>query len=103
MATLLGRFTAGQRAVLTEHVGATDGAAMERLGALAQGAMAHGASLFAAKQQAVAILARQLGAQASVLAFSRVYLLNGLLLVCALPLLFFWKTGKARGAGGPVH
>lgn len=103
MATLLGRFTAGQRAILTEHVGATDPATLERVSLLTKGAMAHGAPYLQAKSQAIAMLSQQVGVQASVIAFSKIYLLNGILLVSALPLLLIWRTGKARGAAGPVH
>ena len=103
MATLLGRWTTSQRAVLTEHVGATDPITLERLDILTRGAMAHGAPLFQAKLQAVAILSRQIGVQASVIGFSKVYLLNGILLVSALPLLLVWRTGRARGSTGPAH
>jgi DHA2 family multidrug resistance protein len=41
------------------------------------------------------VLDRQISAQASVLAFSRIYLISGVLLVCALPLLLLWKTGRS--------
>ena len=49
------------------------------------------------------IIDRQIGAQASVLAFSRIYLLSGLLLVASLPLLFFFHTGKARTTVRSLH
>jgi DHA2 family multidrug resistance protein len=38
-----------------------------------------------------------------VLAFSKIYLLNGIILVAALPLLLLWKTGRGRGSMGPSH
>ena len=103
MANLLGRWTRTQQAILSEHVGAIDLGTRERLEALTRGALAHGAPLAQAKAQALAVMARTLGAQASVLSFSRVYLLNGLLLVGALPLLLLWRSGKARGAPPPAH
>jgi DHA2 family multidrug resistance protein len=57
-----------------------------------------------AKQQALAILDHQITAQASVLAFSRIYILSGFVLLASLPLLLLFKTGKARGAvGGLAH
>jgi DHA2 family multidrug resistance protein len=66
--------------------------------------MAKGMTAIEAKQQAVMILDRQLTAQASVLAFGKLYLLNGIILVLALPLLFLWKTGRGReGMGGGAH
>ncbi|MEP7380433.1 MAG: hypothetical protein ABI910_02035 [Gemmatimonadota bacterium] len=61
MATLRGRWTSAQRSILTEHVGATDRANLERLNFYARGAGAHGTPYFQAKAQATAILARQIG------------------------------------------
>ena len=57
----------------------------------------------AAKQQALMLLDRQVAAQASVLAFSRIYIISGIVLVAAVPLLFLFRTGKSRGAGGMAH
>ena len=103
MATLLSRFTATRHAVLTEHVGAIDIASQARLDMITRGLMSHGINPIVAKQQALFVLDRQISAQASVLAFSKIYLLNGIILLCALPLLLFWKTGRGRGSTGPVH
>jgi MFS transporter, DHA2 family, multidrug resistance protein len=103
MATLLSRFTATRHAVLTEHVGAIDLATQSRLDMIARGLMSHGVNPIIAKQQALFVLDRQISAQASVLAFSKIYLLNGIILLCALPLLLLWKTGRARGSMGPAH
>ncbi len=44
-----------------------------------------------------------LEAQASVLAFSRIYILSGIILLAVLPLLFLFKTGKGRGSAGMAH
>jgi MFS transporter, DHA2 family, multidrug resistance protein len=60
-------------------------------------------SVAVAHQQALMVLDRQIGAQASVLAFSKIYVLSGAILLCSLPLLFLFRTGKGRGAMGPVH
>ncbi|HKV49972.1 MAG TPA: DHA2 family efflux MFS transporter permease subunit [Gemmatimonadaceae bacterium] len=103
MATLLGRFAAQNRVALVSHLASGDGASMARLSALTQGMVARGASLAVAKQQALALLDKQVMAQANVLAFSRIYLLCGLLLCAALPLLFVFKTGRGRGAMRQVH
>ncbi|HEY7896138.1 MAG TPA: DHA2 family efflux MFS transporter permease subunit [Gemmatimonadaceae bacterium] len=103
MATLLVRFAAQHRVALVSHLASGDAASMARLSALTQGMVAKGASLAVAKQQALALLDGQVMAQANVLAFSRIYLLCGLLLCAALPLLFVFKSGKGRGAMGPVH
>ena len=99
MATLLGRFTAANKAMLTEHVGAIDLLTRQRVDQLTQGLMARGVNALVAKQQALAVIDRQIGAQASVIAFSRIYLLTGVLLCGSLPLLLLWKTGRARQTG----
>ena len=51
---------------------------------------------FVAKQQALAVLDNQLRVQASVLAFGRIYVLSGIILLGVLPLLLFFRTGKGR-------
>jgi len=103
MATLLSRFTATRHAILTEHVGAIDIAGQARIDMIMNGLMARGMNPLVAKQQALLILDRQISAQASVLAFSKIYLLNGIILLSALPLLLLWKTGRGRGSTGPAH
>jgi DHA2 family multidrug resistance protein len=66
--------------------------------------MAKGANALVAKQQALAVLDRQVMGQASVLAFSRLYLLSGIALLAALPLLLLFRSGKSRGLGpGAAH
>ncbi|MFN8572957.1 MAG: DHA2 family efflux MFS transporter permease subunit [Gemmatimonadaceae bacterium] len=99
MATLLGRYTAANKALITEHVGLFDTLSRQRLDLLTQGLASRGANLFVAKQQALMALDRQITAQASVIAFGRIYLLNGILLCSSLPLLLLWRTGRARQFG----
>ncbi|HEX6964451.1 MAG TPA: DHA2 family efflux MFS transporter permease subunit [Gemmatimonadaceae bacterium] len=103
MATLLTRFTHVKQALLAEHVTAYDPGAIARLHAITQGLIGRGVNALTAPQQALAILDHQLTAQASVLAFSRIYLLSGIILVAGLPLLLLFKTGRARGSVGPMH
>lgn len=100
MATLLSRFSSTEKAVLTEHVGAYDALTAERIAALTRGLIARGTDAMTAKQQALAALDHQIAAQASVLAFSRLYLISGVLLVAALPLLLIWRTGRSTGRAG---
>jgi DHA2 family multidrug resistance protein len=103
MATLLTRFTSEKKALLTEHITTMDPTSLGRLDAIARGLVARGMNPVMAKQQALSILDHQIQAQASVLAFSRIYILSGLILVSTLPLLFLFKTGKNRGAAGLAH
>ena len=97
MATSLSRLTKLEKATLTDHVGTYDPMTVERITMMTRGMMARGADAVVAKQQALQVLDRQISAQASVLAFSRLYLISGLLLVSALPLLLIWRTGRSYG------
>ena len=96
-------WTTVQRATLSEHLVSSDPSVVQRIDLLTRGMMAKGAPYLVAKQQAVAIMGGQVQAQASVLAFSKLYLLNGILLLSALPLLLLWRTGKTKGFGGDAH
>jgi DHA2 family multidrug resistance protein len=103
VATLLFRFQATEKALVTTHVSAGDPETMARLSMLTRGLIARGVNAFTARTEALAILDRQITLQANMLAFSRIYWLSGLVLVCALPLLLLFRTGRARGFAGPVH
>jgi MFS transporter, DHA2 family, multidrug resistance protein len=103
MATLLTRFTAEKKAVLAEHVTTMDPASLGRLEQITRGLMARGINPIMAKQQALFLLDRQIGVQASVLAFSRIYILSGVILLAVLPLLLLFRTGKGRGSSGMAH
>jgi len=103
MATLLTRFTTQSKQLLTEHVTTMDPASLGRVEQIARSLVARGMDVSLAHQQALMLLDRQIGAQASVLAFSKLYVISGLALLLALPLLFLFRTGKGRGAMGPAH
>ena len=103
VATLLSRFQAFEKSVLATHVGRGDAAALARVSMITKGLIARGSNAFTANTQALAIVDRQITLQANMLAFSRIYWLSGFVLVAALPLLFLFRTGRARGSMGPVH
>ena len=103
MATLLTRFTTAKKALLTEHITTMDPLSLGRLQAITNGLISKGANPLVAKQQALFMLDRQVQAQASVLAFSRIYILSGLILLASVPLLLMFKTGKGRGSAGMAH
>ena len=103
MATLLAHFMSIEKAVLVEHVGANDPETLNRLSMLTRGLISRGVNPMTAQQQALAILDRQVTVQSSMLAFSKIYLYSGLVLIVALPLLLLFRTGRARGSMGPVH
>jgi DHA2 family multidrug resistance protein len=103
-ATLLSRFTAQSRALLAEHIVIGDPTTLARLDGLSRALVAKGMNALSAKQQALMILDRQLQGQASVLAFSKLYLLSGIALMASLPLLLLFRSGKSRGLGpGAAH
>ena len=98
MATLLSRFTKEKKALLSEHLSVTTPDALARVEAFARGMEAHGMNPLLAKQGALVVLDRTVSVQASVLAFSRIYLISGFALLVVLPLMAFWHTGRGRSA-----
>ncbi len=102
-ATLLSRFTAQSRALLAEHIVIGDPTTIARVDGLTRALIGKGMNALSAKQQALTILDRQLQGQASVLAFSKLYLLSGLALIASLPLLLLFRSGKSRGHGPAAH
>ena len=86
-----------------EHVTTMDPISLSRLDQVMRGLIAKGMNPIVAKQQALSVLDKQITAQASVLAFSRIYILSGIILLAVLPVLFLFKTGKGRGSSGMAH
>jgi DHA2 family multidrug resistance protein len=98
VATLLSRFTAQSKSVLTEHVGMIDPNVLARVDGISRAMVARGMTPASAHAMALRMIDRSVGAQASVLAFSKIYILSGVTLCCAIPLMLFWKHGKGRAA-----
>jgi DHA2 family multidrug resistance protein len=103
MATLLTRFTVQRKALISEHVTTMDPVSLQRVEQITRGLVARGVNPFIAKQEALLALDRQITAQASVLAFGRIYILSGIILLAVLPLLFFFKKGKGHAPAGMMH
>ncbi len=98
MATLLSRFSSGARANLMSHMSAGDPEVTNRVAMLSRAFIARGSDATTAASQAYRVLERQVLAQASVISFSKIYLISGVLMVLGLPLLLFWKTGRNRAS-----
>ena len=98
LATLLSRFTFQAKSQLTQHVVTVGTDAQARLEFISNGMVARGMNPAISHQQALMVMDRMVGAQASVLAFSRIYILSGIALCCSLPLMLFWRHGKGRAA-----
>ena len=98
IATMLARYTAQYRAVLAEHVTTLDAASITRVETLTRGMMARGADLATARARAYQLINGELIGQASVIAYSRVYVLSAAIILAIIPLLVLVR--QTRGAGG---
>jgi MFS transporter, DHA2 family, multidrug resistance protein len=104
MATLLSRFTTSARSNLVTHMSAGDPEVTARIATISRAFIARGSDATTAAAQAYRVLERQVLAQASVISFSKIYLISATLMVLGLPLLLFWKTGRNRaGFTADVH
>jgi DHA2 family multidrug resistance protein len=101
IATLLSHYTAQYRAILAEHIAVGDPVTMNRVDMLTRGMVARGADQWTARQRALELLDRQLMAQASVIAYSRIYVLSAALILGLIPLLVLIRHTK--GAAGVHH
>jgi DHA2 family multidrug resistance protein len=98
IATLLARYTAQVRSTLGDRVAMGDVGALTRVNQLTNGMIARGADPWTAKQRAYALLDRQLLGQASIISYSKIYVLSALLILALIPLLLLVR--ETRGAGG---
>jgi DHA2 family multidrug resistance protein len=101
IATLLSHYTAQFRAILAEHISVGDSETITRVGMLTRALVAKGADPWTARERALEILDRQLMAQASVIAYSRIYVLSAVLILALIPLLVLVR--HKRGAAGVQH
>jgi DHA2 family multidrug resistance protein len=102
VATLLVHYTAQYRAVLGEHVTSTDPTSLARVDMLARGLMARGADAWTAHSRALSLVDRQLLGQASVLAYSRIYIISAGLVLALVPLLVLIRQTRGAGASQPM-
>jgi DHA2 family multidrug resistance protein len=103
MASLLARFTSQADQVIRSDVVATSQVTLARVGAISRGLLARGIDPITAKQQAIAMISRQVSGQAAVIGYSKIYVLSGLMLLIALPLLLLVRHTSPSGGGGAVH
>ena len=98
IATLLSRYTAQYRAVLAEHVTTIDATSLNRVEMLTRGMMGRGVDAVTARARAYRLIEGQLMGQASVIAYSRVYVLSAIIILAIIPMLLLVR--QTRGAGG---
>ncbi|HEY4016471.1 MAG TPA: DHA2 family efflux MFS transporter permease subunit [Polyangiaceae bacterium] len=96
-ATLLSDFSKRATAAISWNVTSLRPDVMSRIDAIAGGLRAHGVSPAASHGGAVAMVAREVGLQGSVLGFEKTFLLQGVAFLVVLPLLFFLRVGSKKG------
>jgi DHA2 family multidrug resistance protein len=101
IATMLSHYTAQYRAILAEHIAVGNPTTMNRVEMLTRAMIARGADAFTARARALEILDRQLMGQASVIAYSRIYVLSAVLILALIPLLLLVR--QTKGAAGAQH
>jgi DHA2 family multidrug resistance protein len=97
IATMVAHNTARYHANITEHITTTDPASLARVAGLTRGFIAKGADAVTAHQRALAILDRQIGGQASVIAYGQTYTLAAVLILMLIPLLVLVRNTKGSG------
>jgi DHA2 family multidrug resistance protein len=93
-ATQLERYGWRARATLTAHLLPDRPEVQDRLAAMAQAFTQRGLDPVHAKEAALAAVAGQVTRQGMVIAFEQVFLLTGIVILCALPLLFFLEVKR---------
>ncbi len=101
-ATLLARYQEQAREALRPHLTMTALLPQQWLDGLARVFLREGGTAAEASLRARAVLERVVDSQASVIAFEKVFLTMGVTFALALPLLFLFRTGRAKG-GGLAH
>jgi MFS transporter, DHA2 family, multidrug resistance protein len=101
IATLLSHYTAQFRGILAEHISSGDPVTAMRLQMLTRAMIGEGADSWTARARALSIMDRELMGQASVIAYSRIYVLSALLILALIPLLLLVR--HTRGAAGAGH
>jgi DHA2 family multidrug resistance protein len=96
IATLLARESTMMKATLSEHIVAGDPVVMARLEGMAHSLAQRIGDLNIARQQALAILDSQIAAQASIIAYSKIYVLAAIIMIGLVPLLLLVRRPKAH-------
>ena len=97
MTTLLTHYVQEARATLAAHVSAYDFATRSRLDMLTHAFLARGSPGVEAHAQALQVIDLQLVGQANVIAFGKLYLLSGVILIASVPLLLLLKRPRLTG------
>lgn len=96
IATLLTRETAIAKATLAEHLVRGDATVTSRVEGIAHGLSQRAGDVHIAHTQALALIDRQVAAQASVIAYSKIYVLAAFIMIALVPLLLLVRRPKAH-------
>ncbi len=102
-ATLFTQYQEKNREEMLLHVNQFSLAAQERLAQLKALVIAHGAPENLAQTKALLLLNTQVGRQAAMLSFSHLFLLYGVTLLSALPLLLLMRQTHLQRSDVPAH
>jgi MFS transporter, DHA2 family, multidrug resistance protein len=100
LASLITRFVTQDHALLSANISAFSPVAQARLAAISAALTARGMDPASAHAAALRALDGQVMLQANVLAFDKLFVLSGALLVMALPLMVLFRQGKPTARGG---
>jgi DHA2 family multidrug resistance protein len=102
-ATILSRIMVNARASVGTHVYGSNPMALARMAGMTQAFIARGMDAVSAKATALGVMAGTVAAQASILAFEKIFLLCGVTFLAVLPLLAFLKVNRASGHKVEAH
>ncbi len=90
--TLLDQSTTRSTAALAAHMDPYRPVVVERLAMLTKGMMAHGMDAFSARTAALKVLAGLVARQGMMIAFEKIFMLTGFMMLALLPLTFFLRS-----------
>ena len=96
--TLLDQSTTRSIAALSEHVDPYRPEVTERLAMLTRGMMAHGMDALSARAAALRVLAGFVARQGTMIAFEKIFMLTGFMMLALLPLTFFLRSKQHEDA-----
>lgn len=101
-ATLITKLGTIKLAALNEHIAGNSGLALDRLAILKARVLSMGTPNPFAELKSMALLSQQIGKQAQMLSFAQLFLLFGLAMLLAIPLLSLMQK-KGMGPSGDAH
>ncbi|MGE0353738.1 MAG: DHA2 family efflux MFS transporter permease subunit [Gemmatimonadales bacterium] len=102
-ATLIRHFSEQGRSAMSSHLTLYSDTLRDWLGRMTQAMLRSGGTVEEARLKAVQLLELLTSRQAAMIAYEKVFLIMGVAFLAALPLLFFFRTVRAKAGGAMVH